>query len=168
MRSGKYRILAVLLVIASFISSCARDDVIIDTESIPSEPITLSYDIKYYDIVQDLEITVTETKTFDEAPTCEYFIDRLSELSGIHIGYNYAKLNEDTATVDFKSGSCPVSGTGAYEESILLDNIAQLIFEVFPNIEQIYYTADDKDYNSGHVSLEKGIPYAERTEKEEG
>ncbi len=125
-------------------------------------PVTVDYTIKYYDVIDDRIIEFSDSAYFEKSVEPGFFINKLSELMQMRIDINSVSVNEDTMTIDFSSSSAPLNGTGAYEESCILESISELMFSVYDSIDYIYYTEDGKEYESGHISLSKDTPYAQR------
>lgn len=125
-------------------------------------PINVNYTIKYYDIVNDKMKEYSDTAYFEECVPPQFFLDKLSELMQMRIGINSVCVRNDAMIIDFSSMSAPLNGTGSYEESCILESISEIMFSVYDSINYIYYTNDGKDYESGHVSLSKEVPYAQR------
>ncbi len=125
-------------------------------------PVTVDYTIKYYDVIHDSVVEFSDSEFFEKSAEPQFFIDKLSELMEMKIEVNSVSINQNTMTVDFSSASAPLNGTGAYEESCILESISELMFSVYDSIDYIYYTEDGKDYESGHLSLSKDTPYAQR------
>ena len=140
-----------------------KDDEKIPSEEIPEvEILTVDYSIKYYDVVEDKTFIFSSTAEFENEIDPEFFIEQLSDLMQMKIDINSVKIDEKAMTVDFSSLSAPLNGTGSYEESFILESICETMFDVFPDIDEIYFTADGKDYESGHISLSKETPYEQR------
>lgn len=131
-----------------------------------SEEIT--YTIKYYDVIEDSIKEFTETKTFENSVEPEFFIEKLSELINTKIIVNSIKIDGNKMIIDFSSESAPLNGTGSYEETSILDSISDVLLNVFKDIDEIYITADGKDYDSGHTSLTADTPYATRKNENKG
>ena len=131
-----------------------------------SEEIT--YTIKYYDVIEDSIKEFTETKTFENSVEPEFFIEKLSELINTKIIVNSIKIDGNKIIIDFSSESAPLNGTGSYEETSILDSISDVLLNVFKDIDEIYITADGKDYDSGHTSLTADTPYATRKNENKG
>ena len=128
----------------------------------------VTYTLRYYDVIEDVEKEFTETKSFEEKIVPEYFIRKLAELMNTSISVNGISFDEDKLFIDFSSDSSPLRETGAHEESCILDSITSVLFDVFPETKEIHITADGKDYDSGHTILPKGTPYATRQEHKVG
>lgn len=150
------------------IESAASSDASLASDSAePKEyllpgPITVDYKIRYYDVIDDKIIEYTDSTYFEESAEPEFFINKLASLMQMKIDVNSIVVSNDKMIIDFSSASAPLNGTGSYEESCILESIAEVMLSVYDNINYIYYTADGKDYESGHISLSIESPYAQR------
>ena len=131
-------------------------------EQIPVEKISVDYTIKYYDVVDDLILYFSSTEEFKGQIDPIFFIEELSALMQISIEVNSIVIDNASMIIDFSSRSAPLNGTGSYEESFILESICETMFDVFKDIDKIYFTADGKDYESGHISLSIDTPYEQR------
>ena len=125
-------------------------------------PVTVDYNISYYDIIADKINEFSDSVYFEDYVDPKFFIDKLSDLMQIRINVISVTASNDSMTINFSSDSAPLNGTGAFEESFILESIAETMFEVYESIEYIYYTKDGKEYESGHISLSLNTPYAQR------
>ena len=75
---------------------------------------------------------------------------------------NSVIIKEDKMLIDLSPDSAPLNGTGAYEESCILDSISKIMLDVFTDVNKIYFISNGKDYESGHLTLSTDIPYEER------
>lgn len=126
------------------------------------ETISVDYSIWYYDIIDDKIYEYADTQDFEGKVTPEFFIEKLSSLMQMRIDVNSINIENEKMIIDFSSNSAPLNGTGSYEENCILESISDIMFSVFSDVNSIYFTADGKDYESGHVSLSKDTPYAQR------
>jgi len=125
-------------------------------------PVEVDYTIRYYDVIEDKIIEYSDIVSFDNAPDPIFFISKLSELMQIRIGVNSINVSGKDMIIDFSSVTAPLNGTGAYEESCILDSISDTMLSVFHDIDRVYFTQEGKDYESGHISISKDTPYAQR------
>ena len=173
------------LILSCFLSACADESEILQTD-IPQEQsdsfvqelqqenteysqdeselkeIEVSYTIEYYDVIEDSINQFSETKVFKGEIEPKYFVEKLSELLETTIMPNEIIIKDDSMIIDFNSHHSPLSGTGSYEESKILDSITNCMFDVYKDIDKIYFTADGEEYKSGHIHLSKDIAYATR------
>ena len=127
-----------------------------------NEAVKINYTIRYYDVIEDRMIEYCDVASFESQAEPIFFIYILSELMQTRIGVNSINITGNDMIVDFSGDSAPLNGTGAYEESCILDSISDTMLSVFDNVERIYFTEDGKDYESGHISVSKDTPYAQR------
>ena len=141
-----------------------------DPPDLPDEPelIDVDYTLVYYDILTDSMVDFNSTETFVGGVEPMFFINKLSELMQIRINVNSIETSGEKMLIDFSSESAPLNGTGAYEESCILDSISDVMLDVFAGINKIHFTCDGKDYESGHLSLSADTPYEERRSKNNG
>jgi hypothetical protein len=131
-------------------------------------PVEVTYTMNYYDIVEDAVKQFCETKIFYGKVDPIYFVEKLSDLTETDIGVNQIEVSDNGILVDFSSGACPVSETGSYEESHILNSISEVLLQVYPDVNGIYISADGKDYESGHIYILKETPYATRQNEKLG
>ncbi|MBR5527975.1 MAG: GerMN domain-containing protein [Clostridia bacterium] len=133
-----------------------------------NKQISVNYTLHYYDIVEDKMLDYSGTELFYGSIRPEFFAEKLSELMGMEIAVNSITADGVKMTLDFSSEGVPVCGIGSYGESAVLDSLTQVLLDTFPDISEIYITADGKNYESGHISQPKDTPYATRQENKLG
>lgn len=128
----------------------------------------IDYTVVYYSVNDNKQITVEEKYNGSPEFMMSYLISRISDLCGVNIDYNNISDDGDgqTVTVDFSANGYPASGLSSSSESAVLDSITETIFANYPSVNNICFTCDGKEYNSGHVSLEKGEAYRTRLNEE--
>lgn len=129
---------------------------------------SIDYTIIYYSVNDNKQIEVKEQYSGSSEFMMSHLLSRISELCGVSIDYNSVSddAQTNTVTVDFASKGSPVSGLSSSSESAVLDSITETIFANYPDVDNVCFTCEQKEYNSGHVFLEKGEAYRTRTKDE--
>lgn len=128
----------------------------------------IDYSVVYYSVDDNKRVIVEEKFTGSPEFMISHLLSRISDLCGIAIDFNSITDNGDgkTITIDFSQGGSPVSGLSSSSESAVLDSITETIFANYPHIDNVCFTCNEKEYNSGHVFLEKGEAYRTRVKEE--
>ncbi len=139
-----------------------QEDETTPPKSDESKEIAVDYKITYYDVINDCMVDFEGTEIFVGEPSPVFFINKLSELMQTRIITNSVVIKGDKMLIDLSPDSAPLNGTGAYEESCILDSISDIMFDVFTDVNKIYFISNGKEYESGHLTLSADIPYEER------
>ena len=135
----------------------------------PNEAVEeIPFTVSYYDIYTDENAESKQIYRYVGQPDPLYYIRKISELYSIPIGVHSITVKDKSIIVDYDGTKAPSFGTGSYEESRILDCVADVLLQVTPDADAVYITKDGGDYDSGHIKSERETPYATRKQNRIG
>ncbi len=100
----------------------------------------------------------------DKAITPENVVAALVEEMGVEITVNSVTVEGTGVHVDFMGDGPPLMAVGSAQETMILESISKTLVQTFPELTQVYYSADGENYMSAHYEYEKDVPYYEVAE----
>ncbi len=157
--------LAAVLIAASFMlcafaPATAKDEVPPRIQKLEYEDNTVKY--TYHNIVTDADKTIevqvspASLATFGLEVVAEEMFDLPLEESPINP--NSIIVEGGKLYIDF-TDKIYESNFGTAGEATLLESIAGAYLDNLPDVNEIYYSVEGKDYTTGHFELSKDIPF---------